>query len=198
MLIRFISLALVAVVGMFSCRTPRTQFDRASATPAYPAVGIFSEIFRDFDYLGTRPITYKYFSDSKRTYPLADWEPIAQQDKSEPFPSSLQSGQRYFLRTGKLQGDVFYRDLEKRFQDQHFETRLFIPHSVMAVVYDPVIPVRFVDKPPLVLQPISLIFHGNGYEGLVVLDEASQVSTKRPLAETNVHDYSLIIFKGPT
>jgi hypothetical protein len=77
------------------------------------------------------------------------------------------------------------------------ETRLFIPHSVMAVAYDPPIPVRFVAKPPLVLQPASLVFHGNGYEGLIIIDEATQVSIRRPSRVKLNGRYSLLILKVP-
>lgn len=196
---RALVVAFVIPVAMLPCRSvsiePHIPPTSARATPSNADL---VEVFRDFDYLGVRPITYKNISDSKHSYPLADWGPIPQQANPQPFPASPQSGARYFLRNGNLQADLFYRELEKRFQARHFKTSLFMPHSVMAVVYDPPIPVRFLDKPPLVLQPMSLVFHGNGYEGLVILDEALQVSDKRPRPKTSVHDYSLVILKAPT
>jgi hypothetical protein len=193
-----IMLALVAVVGMLSCRTLRTQPETPAAQHASAAasVSVFQEIFRDFDFLGAEPVTYKYVS-SRQSYPLADSDSFGQLQNPQPFPELLHAGQRYLLRNATVKGDFFYRGLELRFRGQHLETNVFMPPSVMAVVYDPPVPVRFVDKPPLVLQPMSLLFHGEGYEGLLIMDEASQVSTKRPRPQTNAHEYSLIILKAP-
>jgi hypothetical protein len=198
MILRSSTLVLVALVGMLTCHSLPSQRGAASAEPTQtPSLRVFAEIFRDFDFLGVRPITYKSVSSSKQTYPLADSDPLDARETPQPFPALLQAGQRYFLRNANLKGDLFYRELEKRFHDRHIETRIFMPHSVMAVVYDPPIPVRFVDNLSLVLQPVCLVFHGNGYEGLVIMDEALQVSTKRSSPQTNVHDYSLVIFKAP-
>jgi hypothetical protein len=199
MLVRGITLVLVAVVAMFSCRAQRTQPEPASARRAAEtaSVNVFSEIFRDFEFLGAKPLTYKYDSSSRQSYPLADSDSFGQLQNPQPFPEALHAGQRYLLRNATVKGDLFYRELKLRFRRQQLETSVFMPHSVMAVVYDPPIPVRFLDKPALVLQPMSLLFHGNGYEGLLIMDEASQVSNKRQLPQTNVHDYSLIILKAP-
>jgi hypothetical protein len=163
-----------------------------------PQLTWFVKIFHDFDFLGDSPIKYTSESSSRQSYPLAEVSLLLWQGKPEPFPVALAAGKRYILRSASLKDDPFYQQLEKRFRNHGMETNVFMPHSVMAVVYDPPIPVRFVEKPRLVLQPMCIVFHGLGFEGLVIRDEPEQVSAKRRIRQkTNGHNYSLLILKVP-
>ena len=155
------------------------------------------ELFHDFDFVASSPIQFEYVPRLKRNFILSE-QSSARGKETQPFPQKLEAGYRYILRNRSLPADPFYRLLEKRFRALDVKTSIFIPHSVMSVVYDPPIPVRFIGSPPLVSQPMSLVFRGKGYEGLVIIEESEQAAMNLRLnAAADVHEYSLIILKDP-
>jgi hypothetical protein len=155
-----------------------------------------AEVFHDFDFVSSNPITYKYIPSLHHTFVLVEPTPSLGATNL-PVPQNLEVGQRYIFRIRRADfADTFYQTLQSRFRALGVETSVFIPHSIMAAVTEPVIPARFIDNPPVVFQPMSLIFRGNGFEGLVIRDEYNQtLIDSKSKVKSDVHDYSLIILK---
>lgn len=210
---RYIIYAVVALltftIGLFfasiyilSAHQPLTQISGLlpSQQPAESNVAQpwLADVFHDFDFVGSSPVTYKYVRRFKQSFILSEPGTLCETKDPRSFPQQLATGRRYLFRNRSVNvDDPFYRILENRFNSFGVETNVFIPHSIMSIVTDPPIPVRFIDEPRIVLQPVALLFHGKGYEGLVIRDEFEQTSIDRnPGIKSAAHDYSLIIMKA--
>ncbi|MGI8654976.1 MAG: hypothetical protein ACR2LC_07140 [Pyrinomonadaceae bacterium] len=156
-----------------------------------------ADVFYDFDLVGSSPINYKYIPSSHHSFVLSEKVPLPESKVLRPFPQKLEFGQRYIILNRNSEfDDPFYQILERRFHAIGVETSIFIPSSFMAIATKPTIPARFIDKPLAVMQPMSLVVHGKGYEGLVIRDEYNQtLIDRKPKVKSVIHDYSLILLK---
>lgn len=189
--------ALLSRVDQHQPLTPPSQHlpRQVTAQPGDPQFWM-TEVFRDFDLVETNLVTYQFIPSLGRSFinPDAD-RPHG--TTLHPIPDRFEVGRRYILLyRGSTDDGPFYQFLESRFHYFGLETSIFTPASCMAVVTDPVVPTRFMSKPPIVLQPVALVFRGRGSEGLVIRDEYEQTSECcRPKVQTKFHHYSLIILK---